>query len=144
MARDGETGGLETRRTWHQSVGVSAVSTAAVIKKLTPLSRQILVNTTQPTCFSSLIMKIHGAACLHVNSHRYESYTSARISIFLHLDIDSCNVLTLCNPWPTRCALYLYFCTVLSGHLRAAICIMLKHDGEKRPCHGDLFLPPCQ
>lgn len=65
---------------------------------LTSLSWQILVNTIQPSCFSSLIMKIHGPACLHVNSYRYESYISAHISIFLHLDIDSCNVLTLCNP----------------------------------------------
>lgn len=66
----------------------------AAVAKLTDLGKY----HSARTCFSSLIMKMHVAACLHVNSYRYESYISAHISIFLHLDIDSCKVLTLCNP----------------------------------------------
>lgn len=59
---------------------------------------QILVNNIQPSGLSSLIIKIHEPACQHVKPYRYESYIYARISIFLHLDIDSCSGLAFCDP----------------------------------------------
>lgn len=59
---------------------------------------QILVNNVQPSGLSSLIIKIHEPACQHVKPYRYESYICARISIFLHLDIDSCGVFASCDP----------------------------------------------
>lgn len=91
------TGG---RAAWHRSAMGPLHSSArppvlnAAVVRLTILGK----HRSACTCFSSLMMKMHGAACLHVNSYRYESYISAHISIFLHLDIDSCKVLTLCNP----------------------------------------------
>lgn len=75
-----------------------AVSVTICFKCLHVIILTYLGNTSQPTCFSSLIIKIHEPACLHVNSYRYESYIYVHISIFLHLGIDSCSVLAFCNP----------------------------------------------
>lgn len=96
-----EREGMGERRGGLAPVGQGLISSAINVTICIKCSHVITLTYLgkyQPTCFSSLIIKIHEPACLHVNSYRYESYICAHISIFLHLDIDSCSVLTFCNP----------------------------------------------
>ena len=74
--------------------------------------------TCLPACQLLQIWVIYLHSHQHLSSFRYWLMQCSRI---------------LQSIAHTVCALYLYFCAVLSGHLRTAICFMLKHDGERRP-----------
>lgn len=97
--RGGEGGdGGRAAKVWHQLVSIHRCQHGYSFECSHVIMLTYLGITIQPTCFSSLIIKIHEPASLHVNSYRYESYIYVHISIFLHLAIDSCSVLTFSNP----------------------------------------------
>lgn len=124
---------------WHQLLRVffPPLSEWLFILKCSRAATLIcLGNPAQPTRFSTLIIKIHEPASMSTLTD--VSHISAFTSASFFIQILTRIVLSHSAIYsPVQSVLYLYFCTVLSGHLRAVVCSMLQSDGDEGSINKD-------